>query len=47
MAEGLRRIRDLGATLCTVGSYSERAGNLYALMGFVEYDLDEAWVKEW
>jgi len=47
MAEGLRRVRDLGATLCTVGSYSERAGNLYASMGFVEYDLDEAWVKEW
>jgi len=47
MAEGLRRVRDLGATLCTVGSYSERAGNLYASMGFMEYDLDEAWVKEW
>jgi len=47
MAEGLRRVRDLGATLCTVGSYSERAGNLYAAMGFTEYDLDEAWVKEW
>jgi len=47
MAEGLRRVRDLGATLCTVGSYSERAGNLYASMGFTEYDLDEAWVKEW
>ncbi len=47
MAEGLRRVRDLGATLCTVGSYSERAGNLYASMGFTEYDLDEPWVKEW
>jgi mycothiol synthase len=47
MAEGLRRVRDLGATLCTVGSYSERAGNLYASMGFVDYDLNEAWVKEW
>jgi mycothiol synthase len=47
MAEGLRRVRDLGATLCTVGSYSERAGNLYASMGFTEYDLDESWSKEW
>ena len=47
MAEGLRRVRDLGATLCTVNSYSERAGNLYASMGFVEYDLNEPWVKEW
>lgn len=47
MAEGLRRVRDLGATLCTVGSYSERAGNLYASLGFIEYDLGEAWAKEW
>jgi len=47
MAEGLRRVRDLGATLCAVSSYSEKAGNLYASMGFVEYDLSEAWVKEW
>ncbi len=47
MAEGLRRVRDLGATLCTVGSYSEAAGNLYASLGFTEYDLSEPWVKEW
>jgi GNAT superfamily N-acetyltransferase len=47
MAEGLRRVRDLGATLCTVNSYSEQAGNLYASMGFVEYDLNEPWIKEW
>ncbi len=47
MAEGLRRVRDLGATLCTVGSYSERAGALYASLGFTEYDLSEPWVKEW
>lgn len=47
MAEGLRRVQDLGATLCIVGSYTERAGNLYASMGFIEYTLDEAWVKEW
>jgi GNAT superfamily N-acetyltransferase len=47
MAEGLRRVRDLGATLCTVGSYSEAAGALYASMGFTQYDLSEPWVKEW
>ena len=47
MAEGLRRVRDLGATLCTVGSYSERAGALYASLGFTEYDLSEPWIKEW
>lgn len=47
MAEGLRRVRDLGATLCTVGSYSEAAGALYASLGFTEYDLSEPWVKKW
>jgi mycothiol synthase len=47
MAEGLRRARDLGVTQCTVNSYSERAGALYASMGFTEYDINEAWVKEW
>ena len=47
MTEGLRRVRDLGATLCTVGSYSEAAGALYASVGFTQYDLSEPWVKEW
>jgi GNAT superfamily N-acetyltransferase len=47
MAEGLRRVSDLGATLCTVGSYSEAAGSLYASLGFTEYDLSEPWIKEW
>jgi GNAT superfamily N-acetyltransferase len=47
MAEGLRRVRDLGATLCTVGSYSEPAGNLYASVGFTDYELSEPWEKEW
>jgi len=47
MAEGLRRVSDLGATLCTVGSYSEAAGALYASLGFTEYDLSEPWVKMW
>ena len=47
MAEGLRRVRDLGATLCTVGSYSEAAGALYASLGFTAYDLSEPWRREW
>ena len=47
MTEGLRRVRALGATLATVGSYSEAAGGLYASVGFTEYDLSEPWVKEW
>jgi mycothiol synthase len=47
MAEGLRRARDLGATLCLVGSYSESAGALYTKLGFTDYDLSEPWVKEW
>ncbi|MBP7692201.1 MAG: GNAT family N-acetyltransferase [Anaerolineales bacterium] len=47
MAEGLRRVRGLGATLCTVGSYSEAAGALYAALGFTHYELSEPWIKEW
>lgn len=43
MAEGLRRAARLGATLATVGSYSEAAGALYASLGFTEYDLSEPW----
>jgi mycothiol synthase len=46
MTEGLRRLRRLGATQATVGSYSAQAGALYAAMGFTEYDLGERWVKE-
>ncbi len=47
MVEGLRRVRDLGATLCTVGSYSVPAGNLYSAVGFIDFELSEAWVKQW
>ena len=43
MTEGLRRLQRLGATLATVGSYSEGAGATYASVGFVEYDLLERW----
>ena len=47
MAEGLRRAARLGATLATVGSYSEAAGVLHVSAGFTEYDLSEPWVKVW
>jgi ribosomal protein S18 acetylase RimI-like enzyme len=43
MCEGLRRLKHLGATLATVGSYSNEAGALYASLGFTEYDLLERW----
>jgi ribosomal protein S18 acetylase RimI-like enzyme len=43
MCEGLRRLQHLGATLATVGSYSDEAGALYASLGFTEYDLLERW----
>jgi len=47
LTEGLRRVRSLGATLVTVGSYSERAGALYESVGFTSYDLSIPWMKEW
>jgi GNAT superfamily N-acetyltransferase len=47
MAEGLRRLAALGATEAHVSSYGEPAHTLYHSMGFVEYDLSVAWVKEW
>jgi ribosomal protein S18 acetylase RimI-like enzyme len=47
MTEGLRRVQRLGATLATVNSYSERAGALYASIGFTNYDLSVPWMKEW
>jgi len=40
-------VQRLGATRCTVGSYSEAAGALYASLGFNDYDICEPWVKEW
>lgn len=46
MADGLRRLQRLGATLATVGSYASAAHALYASLGFIEYDLSDPWVKE-
>ena len=47
IAEGLRRMGDLGARAVHVGSYEEPAHTLYASMGFTEYDVSEAWVKRY
>ncbi len=47
MSEGLRRARQLGATLSTVSSYSTGAHALYHSMGFTEFDLLEPWIKTW
>jgi GNAT superfamily N-acetyltransferase len=45
MAEGLRRLEKLGATLASVGGYSPEANALYASAGFTTYDLAEPWQK--
>ncbi len=47
LTEGLLRVQRLGATLATVGSYSQSASALYASVGFTQYDLSEAWQKTW
>jgi len=47
MTEGLKRVKHLGATLVTVGSYSERAGALYESIGFKDYLLNEPWELIW
>ena len=47
MAEGLRRLKRMGATRAYVGSYSDEAGKLYAAMGFTDFDLSERWVRRW
>ena len=41
MAEGLRRLQNLGATLATVGSYSTHAHDLYESMGFTDVSIAE------
>jgi len=47
MTEGLKRVKHLGATLATVGSYSVRAGALYESIGFKDYLLSEPWELKW
>lgn len=45
MYEGMRRLQRLGATLATVGSYSEPAHSLYASVGFSQFLLATPWEK--
>jgi ribosomal protein S18 acetylase RimI-like enzyme len=47
MAEGLRRLKRMGATLAQVSSYSAEAHALYAAMGFTDSERSEPWSKEW
>jgi GNAT superfamily N-acetyltransferase len=46
IAEGLKRLKYLGATLAFVGGFTPAANALYASMGFDDYDLCEPWSKE-
>jgi mycothiol synthase len=46
MAEAMRRIKRLGATLVTVGGYSPEANALYASIVSAEYDLSEPWQRK-
>jgi mycothiol synthase len=46
MAEAMRRIKRLGASLATVGGYSPEANALYASVMSAEYDLSEPWERK-
>ncbi len=46
MAEAMRRIKRLGATLVTVGGYSPEANALYASIVSPAYDLSEPWERK-
>ncbi|MBU0982227.1 MAG: GNAT family N-acetyltransferase [candidate division Zixibacteria bacterium] len=46
LAEGLRRLKHMGADLAYVGSYSEPAHSLYASVGFETYRILEPWEKD-
>ncbi|MFH1689879.1 MAG: GNAT family N-acetyltransferase [Candidatus Eisenbacteria bacterium] len=44
--EGLRRAKEMGATLGFVGSGEEGAHRCYASAGFKDYSISRQWVKE-
>ena len=47
MCEGLRRLKDLGATVAFVGTgYDAPANRLYESVGFTEFDVVDHWQKE-
>lgn len=45
MAEGLRRLRRIGATMAYVGSYSPEAHGLYEAAGFMDYEVSIPWTR--
>jgi ribosomal protein S18 acetylase RimI-like enzyme len=45
LCEGLRRLKQLGATQATVGSYSQRARGLYIAAGFSSIERSFPWTK--
>jgi hypothetical protein len=47
MFEAMRRIQAMGATLVTVGGYSEAANALYSSVMSPDYLLIESWEKVW
>jgi predicted N-acetyltransferase YhbS len=47
MIEGLRRLQRMGATTSFVGGHSQAANALYGSVMGSDYELYEAWVKEW
>lgn len=47
MLEGLRRLKRMGAEIAFVGGYSPEANALYASVMGSEFDLSEAWIREW
>ena len=46
ISDGLRRAREMGATLGFVGSGEEGAHRCYASAGFTDYRVSQQWVKE-
>ena len=46
LAEGLNRLKILGADLAYVSSYTVPAHSLYASVGFKKYRILEPWIKE-
>lgn len=47
LAEGLRRLKRMGATVAFVGGFSPAANALYQSVMGSEHELYEPWVKEW
>jgi mycothiol synthase len=47
MAEGLKRLKQLGAVMAYVSSYDKSASLTYESVGFVNYDRSELWQKAW